>query len=244
MEDLELFLKNIFLNASDLKGNDYIITGFLDETYQKNLEEYLKYHKNLKFYKSGGFINSVRNRVIITKDDKKYDFDIIVLKIIFNDKFNFLNHKNILGSLMSLGVKREVIGDIIKNDDKWYFAVTKEIYPFILNEFHQVGNKKIEIEKENNILEEVINLKYEKIIVSSMRADLIIKDSFHIPRIKAQECIREGLVFVNHLEIHKNDLLIDIGDEVNLRGKGKIKLVEYLGETKSDKKIIKIGRFI
>ncbi len=247
MEELEEYIKNILRDAKELSKNEYIITPFLDETYQKRLEDALKYNKKITIIKNGGIIDSLRNRIIIynINDDVKPIFDIVVLKIKYNKKYITLGHRNILGSLMGLGVKRECIGDIIKDDnDDWYFAVSKEIYPFIKSNFNYVGSDNIDLDACDKEIKNIIKLEYKTHFLSSMRLDLVVKEGFYIPRSLAQKAINDGLVYVNHLPIISSDYKTKIGDEINLRGKGKIKLEEELGTSKSDKLIIKIGRYI
>ena len=247
MEELEEYIKEMVRDFKSLSDGEYIITPFLDETYQKRLEDAFKYNKKASLTKNGKIINSVRNRIIIKNIDDNINpsFDIELFKINYNKKYESLDHRSILGSLMGLGIKRECIGDIIKdNDDNWYFASTKEISSFILSNFTSVGRNVIDITKTDIDLENIINFEYKNFFLSSLRLDLVVKDAFYIPRSVAQKAINEGIVYVNHLPILDNDYKTKIGDEINLRGKGKVKLIEELGTSKSGKLVVKIGRFI
>ena len=244
MEELEEFLKEIIRDSKELNSGEYIITPFLDETYQKRLEESLKYNKSVNLIKNGGIINSFRNRLIIYKDCDDFNFDIVIYKIDYNKKFGELSHRSILGSLMSLGIKRECLGDIICYNDNWYIAITKEIAKYIIENFTSVGRVMVDLVLTDEAIENIISLEYKTFFLSSLRLDLVTKDAFYIPRSLAQKEIELGKVFVNHLPVLNSDYKLKIGDEVNLRGKGKIKIVEDLGKSKSDKLVIKIGRYI
>ena len=244
MEELEEFLKEVIRDSKKLNSGEYIITPFLDETYQKRLEDSFKYNKSINILKNGGIINSLRNRVIISKDSDDINFDIEIYRIDYNKKFGELSHRSILGSLMSLGIKRECLGDIICYNDNWYIAITKEIAKYIKENFTSVGKVMVDLVKTDEVVENVITLEYKTYFLSSLRLDLVVKDAFYIPRNLAQKEIELGKVFVNHLPILDSDFKLKIGDEVNLRGKGKIKLVEELGKSKSDKLVIKIGRYV
>lgn len=247
MEDVKDIINNLLNDLANLDYNEYIITPFFDENTQALIENNLKYRSDYVIHKNGGIINSLRNRLIIQlKDDKiKLDFNIKILKIEYNKKYDELSHKSILGSLMGLGIKREVIGDIISDEDNnWYFALTREIYPFIKENFKKVGRADIDLKEIDYEVESKIKLEYKNFFLTSYRLDLVVKDVFYISRNDAQKAIINGMVFVNHLNILKADYKLKIGDEINLRKKGKVKLVEEVGTSRSDKFIVKVGRYV
>lgn len=56
-------------------------------------------------------------------------------------------HRDILGSLMGLGIKREMIGDIIINEDKAQFFCHNSISEFVEFNLKKVGRYSAETEK-------------------------------------------------------------------------------------------------
>ena len=60
-----------------------------------------------------------RKRAIISPnyyEPKESDFDLTLMEIDYPEKFVTLKHQHILGTLMSLGIEREQVGDIIVNE--------------------------------------------------------------------------------------------------------------------------------
>ena len=145
---------------------------------------------------------------------------------------------------MALGIKRECIGDIVINDKDVYFAITDEISEFIENDFNYVGNIKISIERVDYPITNVIRYVNKDYFLNSLRLDLVISDGFGIARSDAKDMILDGLCKVNQIEILKPDYKIEENDEISLRHKGRIKLIEIHGLSKSGKTRVTLGRRI
>ena len=145
---------------------------------------------------------------------------------------------------MSLGIKRECIGDIVINEKGAYFAATKEISPFLLEEFRSVGKAIIEIKEVKNDIINIIKYDEKTYFLASIRLDSIIADGFHISRNEAQEMISLGLVYINHILCQNSSHNVKIDDIISVRHKGKIKLMEIGGKSKSGRIAVTIGRRI
>ena len=81
------------------------------------------------------------------------------------------------------------------------------------------------------------------IIVSSMRLDNFVAELARTSRSKAMELINEQRVFVNHQLETKFSKKINLGDIMNIRGKGKFIIEEIDHKTKSEKYVIKIKKY-
>ena len=173
----------------------------------------------------------------IENDD---DNPISLLKI-KKDKFSkALTHRDYLGALMGLGIKRDVIGDIKTNDDGCELVCLKNMAEYIKENLTKAGRGTLQIEiipfsdmnaQPNNDGEEI------SFTVSTVRLDSIIKNAFGISREGACDAIEKGLVFVNDLQCFKPDKRIADGDKVVLRHKGR-----FIVSSSSD--MSKKGRFI
>jgi len=56
-----------------------------------------------------------------------------------------LSHRDYLGALMSLGIRRELIGDILVGDDECHIPVIREMAGFIATNLTKVGNTGIDL---------------------------------------------------------------------------------------------------
>ena len=87
-------------------------------------------------------------------------------------------------------------------------------------------------------------MKELRITVSSLRLDSILSGAFHLSRGKTAEAIRAGKVSLNSLICIKPDKQVDPGDELSLRGSGKLRILELHGQTKKDRTAVTVGIFL
>ena len=235
MEDVIKFKKRIESAIERSYMGNVVLLPFLDETYGAILEEMCKYQK-APFEKYGKIINADRNRYILSQYDvSDDDFKIVVYKIKYNKKYYEINHRNVLGALMGLGIKRESLGDIVINNGDIYFACIEEISKFIESEFKFVGKAPIELEEYNERIENVIRYDDKNYFISSLRIDCVISAIYGISRSEAQELIIEGLVQVNHIINMNVSHVLKIDDIISVRHKGKFKVTALNGKTRSDR---------
>lgn len=157
-----------------------------------------------------------------------------------------LTHRDYLGSLMGLGIKREMIGDILVRDDGADIIVLAEIADYILMNYTKAGKTELSLEVKD-IANLVIPPQKVSVIndtVASLRLDSVAAAAFGLSRGKAADAIRMGLVFVNYVETTKADMMLKEGDKMSLRGKGKARLASIGGKSKKDRIYINIERYM
>lgn len=171
-------------------------------------------------------------------------FPVKYFKITNRSKFKELEHKHYLGTIMSLGIKRELMGDLIVEEECCYGIVSDEIFDFLIENLKEVGKNPVVVEEIDK--EEVPKLKFEEIIdsISSVRLDNIVSVMINNSRSKGLELIEAGEVSINYsVEKEKNRVLKE-GDIVTIRKKGKFVFEKILGENKKGKIKIMIKKFI
>lgn len=219
--------------------------NFLDEAEVSVLEEEIKRNPSIYIFSDGKIIDADRKRYIVSPYEMdNIDFKIDVFEIIYNSKFYEINHRNILGSLMSLGIKRECIGDIVFNNGKAFFAATNEISSFLLEEFRFVGKTPIELKLIDFEVKNIINYEFKTHFLASIRLDSIVANGFNISRTIAQEMIMEGLVYINHVLCQNTSHEVKVDDQISVRHKGKIILKDIGGKSRSGRIAVNIGRRI
>lgn len=150
------------------------------------------------------------------------------------DKFCTLTHRDYLGSIIGLGISREMVGDIIVSDDGCYIFALKTISAYICENLTRVGRGTVacnvtDIENMEISQEKITETVYS---VSSLRIDNFISAVFNLSRKTACECIQKGVVFVNSANISKKDFTLKPGDKVVFRGKGKAVFCDTAGNSK------------
>lgn len=184
------------------------------------------------------FTHNEKKIVIFTPLNYPYEInpDIKLLKIINCSKFKNLIHKDYLGSIMNLGIKREKIGDLIVNDNFCILESTKDIINTIIENLKKVGNNPISFDEDIDSTQIPIP-KFENIIALSNtpRLDKIVSCLINQSREKAIKLIDSGKIFVNGLIITEKNHLLLLSSTITIRGYGKFIYVENLGCNKKGK---------
>ena len=169
-----------------------------------------------------------------------------MLEIEINSKFREYEHKDFLGSLMGLNIKRELMGDLILEDDRGYIPVSEKISGHILSELKQVGKAPCKVREIS--LSDTENLpKYkfdDKIItVPSKRLDSIVSAITNLSRTKVIEPIERGKVLIDYFPEKDKSKMLELDTVITIRGYGKYRLFSDRGETKKGKERLLIKKY-
>lgn len=148
---------------------------------------------------------------------------------------------------MKLGVVREKVGDILVKESGADVIVMPEIVKYLLTNLSELTRlEKADIKEiQINELEKVeIKTKEYNIIVSALRLDNIIAELAKTSRMQAKELINQERVFVNFKNEIKQTKLLNEGDLVSIRGKGRFKISEIIGNTQKGRYILKIEKYV
>lgn len=218
------------------------VTPFLSNALREWLLGFLK-RTGLEYLFIGGFPEPERVRLVYGPPGAELDpaqADITLLMVSPVDSKVRLGHRQMLGSLMGLGLKRDVIGDIREGRSCFYVAVTSEIAPFLIQNWNQAGRDRIETAVCRGEPDLLADQGEEKnLILSSPRLDAALAGGFNLARAEAQALIQAGVVRRNDLTVLKNDAEINPGDVISCRGYGRIKIMEAAGSTRKGRLIYK-----
>lgn len=216
------------------------VTDFLDPREQQIVDMLSGTSlEDLKIYKHGGSRNAERQRMIIAPmydDVTEDDFQLTLLQGSYHEKFVSLSHRDVMGAFLSLGIKRRKLGDILVEDGLIQIVTADDIAPYVLTNLTSIKKAKIKLKEQplSSVVEKEANWVELNQIVSSLRLDTVIKNIYHVSRKDAAEMITKGLVKVNYKVADDRKLILEAGDMLSLRGKGRSKLVGINGRTKKD----------
>jgi RNA-binding protein YlmH len=222
------------------------VTDFLDPRKQYILQAIIGKNSEIKLslFPEGGSIE--RKRGILYPDyftPSESDYAVTLFEVKYPAKFVNLEHRQILGSLMSIGLKREKFGDIIMNGDRIQMVTAAEIDDFVEMNFKEVGRSKVSLERVpfEDMLSSSEEWRETVTTASSLRLDVILSSLYNISRQKVQTLISGGAVKVNWRVIETSSFEVAEGDVFSMRGYGRSKLVSIEGKTKKDKFRISAG---
>ena len=165
------------LQSISFVENRNTVTKFLTNFEQVVLGQIVAYnYSDFKVDFFGGFNGSERKKAkIIANEYYDVDYDIVCLKAKFNNKFNKVEHRNILGAIHNLGINFNRFGDIIVLEDMVYIFVDEEIADFVVMEFTKAGRVNLKFDRVD-LTSVQIEKKYEdfEIVSSSFRLDSIV----------------------------------------------------------------------
>ncbi len=212
----------------------YFYSEFLNLYEQTILYDEIK--RNVSLY--GGFSEAER-KVACFGNENEFGYpanppiSIICIKPLSKKFSDDLTHRDFLGSLIGLGIKRETLGDIIITENVGYVFCLESIAQFIIDNLFKVKHTSVSCENCNSIPENALPKPKEEVtIVSSMRLDVGISAIYNISRSKSSALVDGEKVFINGRLINSSSKNIELGDTISVRGYGRFRYVEVLGDTR------------
>ena len=198
----------------------------------------------------GGYTGAERNLVLFLPDWLEPELaeshsPLRCLRAAFRAE-DRLSHRDILGSLMGMGIVREKVGDILVSEDSVDLIVLDTVADFLTSSWDSAGRAKLRVTEIDPAHIHIPAAKVQEVrdTVSSLRLDAIAATGFHMARGKAADLIAGGRVQVNWRECTKPDKLLSAGDTVSARGFGKFELTKVGGVTKKGRTSIVLKRYI
>lgn len=218
----------------------YKLTDFLDPREQQIIQMIIGNDDEIKVDFFGGNDRVERKRAMIYPSFfqiGKDDFNLTLFEIKYPAKFTKIQHPQVLGSLLSLGLKRGKFGDIVFHDDRIQFVLATEVADYVRLHLQKIGKTSIQLVEVpfEKMLTNIENWLEEVITISSMRLDVILSQVYHISRQKIQVHIQSELVKVNWKIVSSTSFECQEGDMISARGLGRLKIISIEGKTKKDK---------
>lgn len=156
-----------------------------------------------------------------------------------------LTHRDFLGALMGSGVKREAVGDILVQTGRCDLLVSREIAPYLLSSFESAGRTRLHLTALplGQLEPPEVRTRTIRDTVAALRLDSVVSAGFGLSRGKAAAYVTGGRAAVNHLPCEKPDRLLAEGDQITVRGLGRLELAEVGGTTKKGRTGIVMRRY-
>ena len=158
-------------------------------------------------------------------------------------------HKDYLGSLMGLALRREALGDILLPPDQPGTAYVFALEPaaqLICQELCSAG--RFSLTTQLCPLDQLPSFGAEDrelrtATVSSPRLDAVLSAMLRCSRGAAAQLITAGRVEINHLPTTSGHAPVYEGDVFTVRSKGRFELVSLPGKSKKDRWIIEFFQY-
>ena len=199
------------------------------------------------FAADGGYEEAERKILIFLPDwaAEPSEDELVFLRAAFHGEES-LTHRDILGSLMGLGVTRERIGDILVSQHSADIVAAPSLREFFLREWDQAGRVKLTVTEigRGELCVPQAQVKVIRDTVSSLRLDAVTATAFSMSRGRAAELIAAGKVNLDHVPCLKGDKPVAEGAVITARGFGKAKLAQVGGLSKKGRIGITVERYM
>lgn len=197
----------------------------------------------------GGYELSERQMIAFIPDALCYawDYPIACLKITpVNKRFaEALTHRDVLGSLMNLGIERSKLGDILVNDEEIYVFCQEKIAGYLMEELTRIRHTVVKSERaEAGFLPTEPRKEKAEGIITSNRLDGIIACICKVSRSQASQWIKGGKVFLNSRQTLQPSAECKPGELISVRSVGRFRFLDSLGETRKGRLKIQYEKYI
>ncbi|RFE02572.1 S4 domain protein [Streptococcus parauberis] len=228
------------------------IINRVEDTYVINITDFLNPRQidilkslvaptKLQTFSSNDYYGTEYGRVIIAPAYYQFDqndFELDLLEINYNAKFNQLRHSQILGTLINeLGIKRESMGDILVEEGYGQLMISHHLLNYFLGNISKIGRASVTLKKIpiNQLIKEANEMTSTDILVSSLRIDLIMASVIKMSRSQAMKFIESEKVKVNYRKVTRTSDNLALGDMISVRGYGRFKIESDNGLSKNGK---------
>ena len=220
-------------NITRLSNNQH--TFFLEINEQNDLKRKLGKTKYNIFYP-----NSESEKVIFYIDKIP---EVILYEIKCNSE---LRHQDILGTMYSLNISKEMYGDIILDNGHYYIYILKLFQNYFESNFIKVRNSSVELlQLDLNFLANY-RRKYDELelIVSSERIDTILANICKTSRNIIKDRVNNKEVLLNNELLKNLSYTLKENDTFSIRKIGKFKYIGIIKTTRSNNYIVKVLKYI
>jgi len=158
-----------------------------------------------------------------------------------------LTHRDILGSLMGLGLSREKLGDILlPGAGRCQVVALREVLPILLSQWSGAGRWKVSLREIplSQLAPRPAQVRTIRDTVAAPRLDAVVAAGFSLSRSKAAELIASGKVALDHRECLKADRQVTEGAVLTCRGLGKCVVREIPGQSKKGRTMLVLERYL
>lgn len=245
----QLFRKRVQELAETCFRRDVPVnTDFLNLNEQTIFQSVSGQFPPVRYVLTGGFEAAERKVVCFlpSYEEELYDPPFDCLRIApVNRKFaEELSHRDYLGAIMSLGIERSMLGDIVIKDGDAFVFVLKKMSGYLTEQLSSIRHTTVLVSVAEDA-GELLKPEYEEIngTVSSIRLDSIVALCGRLSRTKASDYITAEKVYLNGQIVNQASRSLKEGDVISIRGIGKFKFDSAGGQSKKGRTIVTLQKY-
>lgn len=206
------------------------ILGFLNLNGQQTARKILKESQEENFTFWGGYEGAERAFLGVFAPGKTADaMDFPIQALCVSWKGGALTHRDFLGALLSLGIRREKIGDIIPREQACFILLDSGVADFVKQSLVKVGGERVCTEESDlSAIRKEQSFIGIADTISSERLDCIVAALVNLSRAQAAQLVAGGLVCVDFAAVGNSAARLHEGATVSIRGHGRF-IIDQIG---------------
>ena len=155
-------------------------------------------------------------------------------------------HRDYLGAILGLGISREWVGDILVEGQRATVLCISSVAAHILTNLESVGRTHVTVSSIplSQVAPRPSTLRPLSFTVMSARLDAVCGGLFRLSRSRARDAIVAGAVRLNDAVCLKPDTLLQPGDVISFRGKGKGVVSDFGSLTRKGRVVVNCGIYV
>jgi RNA-binding protein YlmH len=222
-------------------------SDFMDLRQQELAQAVAVNESGIAWYLNGGYEEAERKRLVVYPDwEVEVNTRIAYIQISHKEfKEQFIGHRDYLGAVLNLGLKREKLGDIVVQNAVAFLIADIDLADFICQQLTRVkySNVLVEMIPSKEFIFKPPELTTLQLSLASLRLDAAVAATFNLSRFDVDSVIEAGNVKINHMEICKSSAPIKAGDLISVRGLGRFRLEEISGISRKGRYHVQISRW-
>ncbi|MBQ8172142.1 MAG: RNA-binding protein [Oscillospiraceae bacterium] len=169
-------------------------------------------------------------------------FPIVALTFTFRAR-DVLSHRDFLGAILSLEIKRELVGDILISEG-YAVVFVHETAAELVGALDKIG--RVGVSCERGVTRPVPQQQTQRIdtTVSSLRLDCIVSAAVNTSRERSASLIKSGMVNADFSPCLNVSAEVRENTVISVRGSGRYRLSQIIGETRKGRIRIVIEKYI
>lgn len=198
----------------------------------------------------GGFDEAERCVAVFGSEEDwgyAWESDLVLLKIEpqMQKYADALTHRDFLGAILNLGIKRELLGDLIIFENVGYQFVLEQMADYLSENLNRVRHTDVKISRCENLPEGAgVRLEERFVVAASPRADAVIGAVWNLSRSEAKKLVEEERVTLRGKKITDPAKELSEGDRLSVRGYGRFYFDGEEKKTRSGRGRMRIRVFV
>ncbi len=222
------------------------LTDFLDPRQLSILQSLTSQVHEVSVSANGGYEGAERVRAVLHPDYfvvEESDYGLTLLRIQADQRFLTLEHRDVMGALLNVGLKREKFGDMMVGPAGCFVVIASEVADFVCSQVTHIHRIPVQFEPVDwrEFQPPQSRLVEKSVTVPSPRVDAVLGEVYNLSRAKALVPIRAGKLKVNWKVVDDPAHPLQEGDMISLAGFGRFRVMELAGPTRSGRLRMVVG---